>query len=271
MKKVLVALAIALAFVGTARADFVLGETEHLDVTSSHSVGTLLDYSTADVKQGGYIQNAYVYEDALLRIPEASIGWGTAYDSSTVDISGGSVSNSLTTYNTSSVNIPAGNVPFLYAYDNSSADISGGSVTDSLYAFGSSSVDVSSGNVYYLWVNNTSTVDISGGSVYCLPTYNTSTVDISGGSVDILHARDTSIVTFYGYDFQALNGLSLDGNRALGTGTLVGRWFDGTLWATIITTNESGAMILAIPEPATLGLLLLGGLALSRRRGSNAT
>jgi hypothetical protein len=56
------------------------------------------------------------------------------------------------------------------------------------------------------------------------------------------------------------------GERVLGTGLLSGEWFDGTRWTVNIQTNASGATILAIPEPATLSLLALGGLAVMRRR-----
>ncbi len=35
---------------------------------------------------------------------------------------------------------------------------------------------------------------------------------------------------------------------------------DGTPWAVNIKTHDAGATILAIPEPATLALLALGGV-----------
>jgi len=58
------------------------------------------------------------------------------------------------------------------------------------------------------------------------------------------------------------------GDRLVGTGILGGKWTDGTAWTVKITANDTwyGATILAIPEPATLLLLALGGLALLRRR-----
>jgi len=41
---------------------------------------------------------------------------------------------------------------------------------------------------------------------------------------------------------------------------------NGTPWTVTISQNDTGATILAIPEPATLTLLALGGLAVIRCR-----
>jgi hypothetical protein len=88
-------------------------------------------------------------------------------------------------------------------------------------------------------------------------------MNVSGGIInDGLWARDTSTVTLYGYDFRATGGLSLNGEKVLGTGLLTGKWFDGTPWATNIRANESGATIRAIPEPSTLALLGMGAAGL---------
>jgi len=109
-------------------------------------------------------------------------------------------------------------------------------------------------------------VAISGGLVGALYTRDSSSADISGGWVGELCAFDSSTVTFLARDFQLGDGLSLDGDRLLGTGYLSGEWFDGSLWTTYIGANASGATILALPEPATLSLLALGGLVALRRR-----
>jgi hypothetical protein len=89
--------------------------------------------------------------------------------------------------------------------------------------------------------------------------------------VSDLYARDTSVVTFHGRDFSVHGALQWDGDRVLGTGLLTGEWTDGTLWAVNIMENDAGATIRAIPDPATLSLLALGGaLALLRRRSASA-
>jgi len=85
------------------------------------------------------------------------------------------------------------------------------------------------------------------------------------GGTPILYAAGFSTVTLYGYGFQLGAGLSLDGNRILGTGLLSGEWWNGTPCSVNIYENDPTATIL-IPEPATITLLGLGGLAMLRRR-----
>ena len=87
-----------------------------------------------------------------------------------------------------------------------------------------------------------------------------------------LSVYDDSSVTLRGYDFRGGAGdLILDGDRILGTGVLIGKWFDDTSWALTIDNNDPGAMVTTIPEPSTLAMLLCGLLTLTcywkRRRG----
>jgi hypothetical protein len=141
------------------------------------------------------------------------------------------------------------------------------SLTVSFDAYGSSTVDISGGAVSSLTAYDSSTVGISGGMVTGnISAHNSSIVDISGGSVNKLYAYDTSMCTLHVSDFRLGDGLSLDGDRVLGTGALSGEWFDGTRWAANIGTNAPGATIRIVPEPATLLLLALGGVVLVRRR-----
>ena len=229
-----VVLALVGPLAGEGRGDFVLQGDEQMTVDTSHSEGGLYDQSRARIVSGGSVTFAL-----------------SAYHSSAVDISGSGYVKALHALNCSAVSISGGSVDGLVATDTSTVAISGGSVTYTLHAY------------------NSSAVDISGGAVGDLLAADTSAVDISGGSLGVLRAADTSAVTFHGQDFLLGSGLSLDGNRVLGTGLLSGDWFDGTPWAVNITLNDSGATILAMPEPATLGLLALGGAALLARRKKN--
>ncbi|HUT11227.1 MAG TPA: PEP-CTERM sorting domain-containing protein [Thermoguttaceae bacterium] len=222
--------AVAVVLAGTARADFGLRGTEHLNVATGHTTGVLWDSSTADVLAGGYIGTAYVNDEALLRVMRldggTTVGTGRVYNTGRIAISSGRV-NDLYAYETSNVNVSGGSVGGLYAYNDSSVNISGASL-DSLTAYGSSSVNVSGGTFNTLYAEHTSSVHVSGGT-------------ISG----YLSARDTSSVALHGYDFRTTGGLTLANDEVLGTGVLTGKWFDGTSWIIPITTNASAATIRA--------------------------
>ena len=279
MKAIVIgAVAAVLLAAGMAQADFTLHGDEQLTVNTSHEQGVLWDQSCATIVPGGAMHIMDSYNSSTVCMAGGSVYDLQAHGSSTVDMSGGETYSlySLRAYDTSTVVITGGETYSLYslhAYDTSTVDMSGGSVYV-LGASGSSTVAMSGGSVYALHARETSTVDMSGGSVSYLNAYETSTVDMSGGSVYALNAYDTSTVTFDGQDFLLGSGLSLNGNRILGTGDLYGEWSDGTPWTVHISGNDSGVTILAIPEPATLSLLALlalslpkrGGLAMLRRR-----
>ena len=244
----------ALALLGPlateGRGDFILYGSETLTVSTSHTCGYLWDTSHAWVVSGGWVK------DSLF-----------AYDSSTVHLSGGAI-ETMDAYNSSVVDISSGDLSQLYAHDTSTVDISGGG-RGPFFAYDSSTVHISGGTVSYLRAYGSSTVDICDGSVGyggSLDAYDSSAVDISGGSVSSLAAGGASTVTFHGRNFRLSSGLSLEGDRVIGTGSLTGEWMDGTRWGVNIERNDPGAYILVVPEPATLALLALGGLAVLRRR-----
>ena len=283
--------------VNTRHTTGILHNASTADVLANGYIGSAYvnDAALLSVRRpsGSAVSTAYLYNNGRVEVSSGSVDYLHAYNTSTVNISGGNFSSLnardsstvnfsggdvcyyLHAYNTSTVNISGGSVhPYLDADDSSTVNISGGSVYQ-LSANDSSAVDISGGSFYSLSARDSSTVDINDGRIYSLVAYNTSTVDISGGSIDHLGSWSTNTIMLHGYDFRATGGLSLaqfdiiEGvpqYKVIGTGILTGEWRDGTDWITTITHNGPGATILAIPEPATLSLLALGGLALLRRR-----
>jgi len=237
-----------------ARGDFILWGNEELTVNTSHDNGQLYDHSTAHIVPDGSVFELHANHSSTVDLSGGHVSYLYAYDSAGVDMSGGIT----------------GLFPnFIYAYGSSTVDLSGGSVS-SFYAYNVSVVGISGGSVGALVADNASAVEISGGEVNGLETREFSVVDLSGGEVDTLYARDSSTVTFNARDFRLGSGLSLDGNRVLGTGTLSLEWFDGTRWGVEIQRNDPGATIRLVPEPTGLALMLtalaVAGLLLPKNR-----
>jgi len=260
------ALALVGPLAGEGRGDFTLHGNEQLTVDTYLGYGTLYDQSRARIVSGGFVDGLSAFDASVVDICGGGVSGLYAYQASAVHFSSGVVDH-LTPQGGCVVDISGGSLTDLTAYDASVVHFSGGSVSW-LCAWGASAVQLSGGTMNYLIARESSVVDISGGSVSNLCPQGGSVVDISGGSVSDLDVRDASVATFWGLDFHLGEGLYLEGDRVLGMGVLSGEWFDGTPWAVNISTNESGATILVIPEPATVVLLALGGLALLHRRGA---
>ncbi|MFC1596317.1 hypothetical protein ACFL5Q_00025 [Planctomycetota bacterium] len=269
MKRFTTSCFILLAVLATvAHADFILWDDEQITVNSHHQEGNLYDTSRADIVAGGEVDELYAHDSSTVNISGGSMGWPSyAYHQSTVTMSAGTMA-SLFTYNGSRVEVNGGTVTgYLRPYNESSVDISGGSVKY-LYVEDSSTVNMSEGSVTYLTAYDSNTLDISGGSVTLLQVLGDTTLNISGGTIDnALHTYGSSIVTLNVKDYRLGGGLTLEGERLLGTGILSGEWMDGTpRWDIDIATNSgAGIFISQVPEPTTpaalsglLGMGLIG-------------
>ncbi len=283
-KNVTVWLAIAV-ITGTANADFVLWDNEYLNVTTTHSQGFLYNSSSADIQTGGSVSSIYVNDDARLNLVGGRVMVQfKAYNNSQVTITDGSVENDSKAYNNSKVTISGGYVKYLGAYGSSQTGISGGEMNtfsgynnakiavsggavDSLSASQNSQVEVSNGSVGSLYGQHYSKITISGGSVNSLSASDESQViisdgyvgdlhvddiaqiTISAGSINSLYASNNGTITLHGNNFRVADGVSFVGNEVIGTGSLIGRWLDGTSFIITIAENYETATILAVSEP----------------------
>ncbi len=131
---------------------------------------------------------------------------------------------------------------------------------------GNGQLIVSGGKTGAIDAEENSRIMISGGETGDILAFGNSHIDLFGGAIPKVYVGDNSTLNIYADSFILGSGLSLDGNRLLGTGILSRQWFDGTSWTTQISGNAETATILLIPEPATLALFALGGIWLAKRK-----
>jgi hypothetical protein len=142
-------------------------------------------------------------------------------------------------------------------------DVSGGRLPS--LALNGGELTVSGGIIGSMVMGDGAQMDMSGGTIGSLVYAGASSLILSGGSIGDLMAEYGGPITFVGKEFIASGGLIIDGDIVLGTGQLSGRWMDGTSWVVNIDEHDAGQLIQLVPEPATLSLLALGGLAVTRR------
>jgi hypothetical protein len=149
----------------------------------------------------------------------------------------------------------------------STISIFGGSVTGGLGQYpegfaegissGESTINVFGGNIAGIKLSR-GTLNINGGSIDDDITILDSIVNIYGGNINNSIYVYRSSVNIYGSGFNYALGLINDASGVL-TGTLA----DGTLLN--LPFNQDSSRIIIIPEPTTLILFAIGGIALRKR------
>jgi len=130
---------------------------------------------------------------------------------------------------------------------------------------------------HYVWAYDKSNVLVSGGSVgYFVESFDDSKVTITGGSLsNVIYARNNSEIKIHGnFNSGYLGNLSEasfsvwnfdDQGNGRWSGYLSGQLANGDS-LNLPYHIYDGAEIALVPEPFTLSLLAIGGIAVLRRR-----
>ena len=265
---------------------FLIGvERIAADYTINGGGPHLIDYPITEpvtVDQGLQHQDDQTHVEV---VPAGTLDDIKLYGQSSLTLAGGSI-DTVNAYSQSSVLVTSGVCRRIYGWDDSDTQIQGGSVEIETATFENSTLSMSAGVVDHITLANSSSGTISGGVVdRDVWVFFTSQLVVSGGAISgefrSGHNWDLPIpdalITFKGEEF-AINGQdvpfgsmatnyavpgSYQGTPCL-TGQLTGTLADGSsLDNPFFIFGESE--ILFIPEPMTLALLTLGGLALRRR------
>ena len=215
-----------------------------------------------------------IYDDGGVHTIDSFIGDGVeVYDSTTGDfttvnvVSGGLIKAPLTGYG------------YLAGYDNSRIKLDGGRVENNLVGWDNAQIEVSGGEVGdHVIAYDDSYLDLSGGSALgALVLIGDSTATLSGTTIGTaLQLENNSHLTIWGSNF-AIDGVSVGYGDIINTGEYVEPFYGvtysmGTLTGILDNGNiinntyriYQNSYMTLIPEPATLSLLLFGGVMLRR-------
>jgi len=181
------------------------------------------------------------------------------YDNSHFTLSTGTSLDQIRSFGSSTATISGGSAVWISAYANSRVTMTGGQI-ECLDAFENSIVDMTGGHVENLGAWGDSAVNITGGSLTSLDAYENGCIDIFGGEFYGIYTNGSGLIKLYGTDFNYNYGFITDM-----TGTLTGTLASGDFIQINFFRYNDGAILL-VPEPATLLLLGLGGIALIKKR-----
>jgi len=160
---------------------------------------------------------------------------------------------------------------FLYTYEDSLFDIVGGVLVYDCLSYGNSEVSFSGGLIGNgLYAFDNSKISLRGGENYgSMRAYGNSQVTFSGGVIgNYIAVNENSQITISGSNF-AINDTPVGFGQYFAadfaSGHITGILQNGDTLSNNFNITYDASIIL-IPEPTTLALLGLGGLALTKRK-----
>ena len=188
---------------------------------------------------------------------------------------GGQLTKDFQVYENGHVSLTGGTIYRLDSRGNSTALIEQGNIETSIFAQFSSSVTVENVNIGLdIYAQYDSEVYLNGGIVNrYMEAWDNGTIHMFGGEVGgHMLTYDNGTIILYGSDFlidgiPTPYGTYASSDFSFGGGYIQGNLANNALSSTQFGLADSGQLILApVPEPTTLLLLSLGGLALMRKR-----
>jgi len=261
--------------------------------TLNDGLSHVVDFATDQI----IVRNNFFGEATSVTIASGGlVQWLEAHEDSRISIAGGEVQPTLKAWDRSQIGVFAGSLGTVYASNNCVVEVYDGSTGElrladnskivvhegtvrgsNNYVDGYSTLIINGGTCKgYINCDDNSQVEIAGGIIEDyrgLVLHGSSSARISGGSVwGEWEIHGSSALTVIGNDFQIDGrdvpyGIFAVGERDYIEGTLSGTLANGDPIDQHFIANENGSLVLApIPEPCTLALLALGGLAVVRRR-----
>ncbi len=247
----------------------------YLDYSIINNPGTHLEMAN-----GGSIVSIYTFKNSSVTVNGGSINdWLYIKDNGIATVNNGSV-NKLAATGDCTVTVNGGIINSIFTYNTSTTIISNGLISNNIQTQNSSEVTISGGTVNnYIHAYNNSTITISGGVTNNnIISHDSGIIDIMGGTINSSFQAYDGTIYLYGNNF-SVNSTALsfgDDLRDYGTLGSSGLWLsgpitgilqDGSVLDTYFSVwTDSDAQIIIIPEPATILLLTLGGLALRKKR-----
>jgi hypothetical protein len=197
------------------------------------------------------------YDTSLTSVSGGALFNLNAHDSSRTCVDDGGVVDCADLYDSSALTLGCGNLMDIRLYGSSVLTSNGGG-SDSVYLKGASTFTLNSGSCDTVSSYDNSTVNVTGGTVSGINAFDNCMINLSGGFIGGIGGGSTTTVNIYGYGFSYTMS---DADKLWPV--LSGFWGDGTHFCMSIDTSKQNVIMheLIVPEPATLLLLGLGGLA----------
>jgi hypothetical protein len=180
----------------------------------------------------------------------------------TVNMTGGNVS-SMHTYDAIILNMTNGRIEQLYANEFSTVNVSGGFPGyGSMYAGEHSTINFSgTAEVLNAHALNDSRINITGGTIRWLDAGNEGTINIYGGDITEVWTHENAFINIFGHhDLMKISSGGMNG-----FGFVQGYYNDLSWFRFDFSSAETYSHINLIPEPATILLLVVGGLFLRKK------